>query len=59
MGGVGQYAPGRTMRFAILGGLMGAAGTGQAMGAVPPEAGQRRSVAEVVGDECKHGLDAA
>ena len=47
------------MHSAILGGGgLVAAGTGQAMGAVPPEAGERGGVAEVVGDEGQHGLDA-
>ncbi len=28
------------------------------MGAIPPETGERRRVAEVVGDEGQHGFDA-
>src|SRR5271157_3499821 len=54
---------GRTMHFVILlasgasGGFV-VAGTGQTLGAVPPEAGERRGVTEVVGNQSQHGLDA-
>ena len=37
---------------------IGSNGSRQAMGAISPEVGERRSVAEVVRDEGQHGLDA-
>ena len=45
------------MHSVILGGGgLAAARTGQAMGAVPPETGERGGVAEVVRDKGQHGF---